>query len=157
MGIFRNSPRISAKLRKTYRFSESLRNFRKVSEISGKFAKVPENFRKTKMSTEKAQIVHRRGRRLHGSHALSVFRGLFFCRLCGCYATAVPKLLKLACEKVPNTAGRFVLRRLAEGRLPPGVNSWPSEDEVPGAGYIELQCLRHLIRRRAAGILTSRL
>ena len=45
------------------------------------------------------------GQLLHNSHSLAVYRGLYLCRRCGCYAALVPKLLKLGCQVVPAPAG----------------------------------------------------
>ena len=78
------------------------------------------------------------GQILHSSHSLAVYRGLFLCRRCGCYATLVPKLLKLACQGVAAPAGRCVLTRISEGRLPPGLANWPADVEVESTDFIEL-------------------
>ena len=79
------------------------------------------------------------GQLLHSTHVLAVFRGLYFCRRCGCYATLVPKLLKLECQGFPAAAGRSLLRRLASGRLPVGLACWPADQEPEALdGFVEL-------------------
>jgi hypothetical protein len=60
------------------------------------------------------------------------------CRRCGCYATLAPKLLKLDCQGLAAPAGRCVLRRVAEGRLPPGLANWPADVAVESTDFIEL-------------------
>ena len=78
------------------------------------------------------------GQLFHSSHTLAVYRGLYLCRRCGCYATLVPKLLKLGCQGVAAPAGRCVLTRISEGRLPPGLANWPADVEVESTDFIEL-------------------
>ena len=78
------------------------------------------------------------GQLLHGSHRLAVYQGLYFCRRCGCYATLAPKLLKLACQGLAAPAGRCVLRRVAEGLLPPGLANWPADVAAESTDFVEL-------------------
>ena len=73
---------------------------------------------------------------IHTSLSLSL--SLSLCRRCGCYATLVPKLLKLGCQGIAAPAGRSVLTRTAEGRLPPGLANWPADLEVESTDFIEL-------------------
>lgn len=78
------------------------------------------------------------GQTLHESRQLAVYRGLFFCRRCGGFATSVPKLLKHQCEGVAAPAGRCVLRRLAVRRLPIGAATWPADSPMSSGDFIEL-------------------
>ena len=80
------------------------------------------------------------GQLLHSSRFLAVYRGLYLCRRCGCYATLVPKLLKSGCQGVAAPDGRCVLTRISEGRLPPGLANWPADVEVESTDFIELWC-----------------
>ena len=80
------------------------------------------------------------GQLLHSSHSRAVYRGLYLCRRCGCYAALVPKLLKPGCQGVAAPAGRCVLPRISEGRLPPGLANWPADVEVESTDFIELRC-----------------
>ena len=64
---------------------------------------------------------------LHASHALRVFRGLYYCNRCGYYASKAPTRLKLPCEGFGRT-GRAVLARIHSGVLPPGLANWPDEE-----------------------------
>ena len=47
-------------------------------------------------------------------------------------------LLKLGCQGVAAPAGRCVLTRISEGRLPPGLANWPADVEVVSSDFIEL-------------------
>ena len=63
---------------------------------------------------------------LHPSHELRVFRGLYYCTRCGCYASKAPKRLKSECVGLSKT-GSAVLSRIQRGLLPPGLRAWPDE------------------------------
>ena len=63
---------------------------------------------------------------LHSSHELRVFKGLYYCTRCGCYASSAPKRLKSECLGL-GKAGRAVLARIQGGLLPPGLRAWPDE------------------------------
>lgn len=63
---------------------------------------------------------------LHSSHELRVFRGLYYCTRCGCYASSAPKRLKSECQGL-GKAGRTVLSKIQRGLLPPGLRAWPDE------------------------------
>ena len=78
------------------------------------------------------------GQLLHSSHCLAVYCGLYLCRRCGYYATLAPKLLKLTCQGVAAPAGRCVLTRISEGRLPPGLANWPADVEVESTDFTEI-------------------
>ena len=71
---------------------------------------------------------------IHPTHAVMVFRGLYFCRSCSCFA--IKKLEKLA--KPCNPAGkgpedakrkRLAVVALLQGKLPRGVNQWPNSTQ----------------------------
>lgn len=64
----------------------------------------------------------------HSSHTLLSYRGVYFCKKCGNYATV--KLIKLAepCTGKPNGHGKLSLVNIAKGRLPPKLMSWPCID-----------------------------
>ena len=62
----------------------------------------------------------------HISHQLNKFRGLIYCRRCGCRAgNAILKNLSTPCQPPSATYGRLSLSRLREGKLPPGLLEFP--------------------------------
>ena len=65
------------------------------------------------------------GVRVHDSHNLFVYRGLYFCRACGFLAGHRVDRLRAPCVKVPTEQGRRNLARLARGQLPHGTPCWP--------------------------------
>ena len=66
---------------------------------------------------------------LHQSHALAVFRGLYYCQHCGYYASSAPKRLKLPCVGF-SSQGRATIARIRGGLLPSGLSCWPCEKVV---------------------------
>ena len=59
----------------------------------------------------------------HHSHKLMIFRGLVYCKKCGCRGTHHLRKLAMRCE--PHTDyGKISLAKLAKGELPPNLNSW---------------------------------
>ena len=78
------------------------------------------------------------GSPLHRSHDLVVYKGLYYCLRCGGYATAVPKLLRHECAGVPKLAGRMLLKRLRDGKLPIGVQEWPNDVAAHSPAFVQL-------------------
>ena len=74
---------------------------------------------------------------LHQSHVMAVFRGLYYCKHCGYYASSAPKRLKQPCGGM-STQGRAMIARIQRGELPPGLKSWPSERVGSAPNLIEL-------------------
>ena len=74
------------------------------------------------------QAVHVGHGELHDSHALAYHRGVWWCLMCGAYATVGDKpgakRLHHPCAP-PTRAGRDYLRRLAKGRPPKVGVEWP--------------------------------
>ena len=78
------------------------------------------------------------GRRaLHDSHQLHVYRGLYFCGLCGYSAATKAQMLVDKCE-VRGKAAKQRVSRLFNGNLPSGLANWPNEvsDTKPGASLL---------------------
>ena len=74
--------------------------------------------------------------KLHTSHLLFCFKGLYFCARCGYHASAKAQKLVNECTiRGPEANNR--VRRLREGKLPSGMARWPNEAHV-AAGIIEL-------------------
>ena len=74
-----------------------------------------------------------KGKLLHESHELRMYRGMVFCSLCGFYASNHAKKLLDPCMVAggaERTAqGKSCLRRLAKGLTPhPTVHRWPDMD-----------------------------
>ena len=74
-----------------------------------------------------------KGKLLHESHDLRMFRGMLFCHMCGFYASNHAKKLLEPClvaTGAERTAqGTACLRRLSRGLTPhPTVVSWPDRD-----------------------------
>ena len=68
---------------------------------------------------------------IHPTHTIFVYKGLYFCRACACYA--VKKLEKLATPCDPAGRGpeaakqkRLAVLALLQGKLPKGVSQWPN-------------------------------
>jgi hypothetical protein len=65
---------------------------------------------------------------LHISHRLNIFKGLVYCRRCGCKTTSHTGLKGLAGQcMAPSNFGIRTLKALSEGKLPPKVMSWPAD------------------------------
>ena len=75
---------------------------------------------------------------LHESHASVTYKGLIFCRRCGCYSTGAPKLLKAQCAGVPNGSTRARLWRLRRGLLPHAMQQWPNEAADCDSVFVQL-------------------
>ena len=61
----------------------------------------------------------------HISHQLNKYRGLVYCRRCGCRAgSAVLRNLSERC-KPPTSYGTLSIKALQDGRLPPNLSAWP--------------------------------
>ena len=82
------------------------------------------NSRPTRLSASSAIVIGRQP--VHGSHELHVYRGLYFCRLCGYHAHAAARRLAAAClgRTAPGAARRA--RTLLSGKLPSGLAAWPN-------------------------------
>ena len=73
---------------------------------------------------------------LHQSHAMALFRGLYYCKHCGYYASSAPQRLKQPCGGM-SAQGRAMIARIQRGELPPGLRSWPSERVGCAPNFIE--------------------
>ena len=83
------------------------------------------NNRPSDVPSGKKVVVGRR--QLHHSHKLAVFRGLFFCTVCGYTASVKAQQLAKPCERSdPAAAVRRVLA-LRQGKLPSGHRHWPND------------------------------
>ena len=69
--------------------------------------------------------------KLHASHKLNVYRGLYFCAVCGYYAFAKPQKLALPCTE-RGMAALSRTRRLRDGLLPSGLLRWPNDPDRHG-------------------------
>ena len=77
--------------------------------------------------------VQLKGKLLHESHDLRMYRGMIFCHSCGFYAGNHAKKLTasslVASGEEPTAQGTACLRRLARGLTPhPTVLMWPDQD-----------------------------
>ena len=71
--------------------------------------------------------IHLGNRVTHHSHKLFKLKGLIYCNVCGC--RSVTKLLGLGSPCAPpDTYGKGVLKAIRLGRLPHGLEKWPSDD-----------------------------
>ena len=71
--------------------------------------------------------------KLHNTHSLCVFMGLYFCTQCGYHASVKAQHLTKACtERGPAAAKRA--NRIKRGKLPSGLTCWPNQS--PGKGQI---------------------
>ena len=77
------------------------------------------------------------GRRLHPAHNLSVFRGLYFCCVCGSIAAQRAVNLYSRCAP-PTPQGKKNLRRLMLGLLPRGTPWWPDQGRVESQAKLVL-------------------
>jgi len=67
-----------------------------------------------------------KGKEVHGTHELALFRGLYFCRKCGMYSAS--RVAKLASECLPpNRFAAGILLRIQRGLLPSGMKAWPDQ------------------------------
>ena len=77
------------------------------------------------------ELLHIGNRSIYPSHRISTLRGLVYCRICGAKAgntaSGFIKLLAVSCRPA-QTYGKDNIKRLAEGKLPRGVKSWPCDD-----------------------------
>ena len=65
----------------------------------------------------------------HISHQLNKFRGLVYCRKCGCRAgRSLLRNLSGRCMP-PSDYGLLSIQKLQDGKLPPGLTTWP--DRLP--------------------------
>ena len=70
---------------------------------------------------------------IHKDHSVCLFKGLYFCSLCGYNASVKAQKLREPCTDRSETARRRVVRLLS-GKLPSGVAAWPNEASTkPGA------------------------
>ena len=81
-------------------------------------------------------VVHVGKRELHTSHSLHVFRGLYFCQLCGYNASSKAQNLVKACDGPgPESKGIKRAIRIKQGKLPSGLRQWPN-DAIPRSALI---------------------
>ena len=77
---------------------------------------------------------------MHVSHKINIFRGLMYCRRCGCRASTrganFIKKLSLPCAP-PGHYGQDNLKKLGQGKLPRRVADWPLSRVDDSAGTLE--------------------
>ena len=75
-----------------------------------------------------AEIFQVGSKSIHVSHKLNIFKGLMYCRRCGCRAStkgaSFIKKLSHPCMP-PGAHGLENLKRLSQGKLPRRVTQWP--------------------------------
>ena len=85
-------------------------------------------------------LLHVGSKSVHVSHKINIFRGLMFCRKCGCRASTQGanfiKKLSLPCAP-PGPYGIDNLKRLEQGKLPRRVAEWPLHQIDDSAGNVE--------------------
>ena len=64
---------------------------------------------------------------VHESHELHVYRGLYYCRLCGYHGSAKMQKLVATCTRLSGRAAIDRVLALKRGRLPSGLREWPNE------------------------------
>ena len=67
---------------------------------------------------------------LHSSHRVKVYRGLYYCAVCGYYAHAKAQKLSSPCQK--SLEGERRALRLNQGKLPSGMSTWPNDPSRHG-------------------------
>ena len=76
-------------------------------------------------------VVHVGKRELHTSHSLHVFRGLYFCQMCGYTASLKAQNLVKPCSGPgPEAEGIKRAIRIRQGKLPSGLTQWPNDAEA---------------------------
>ena len=74
---------------------------------------------------------------LHQSHAVAVFRDLYYCKHCGHFASSAPGRLKLPCVGF-SKQGRATIARIQRGLLPSGLSCRPCEKVQVAPNLVEL-------------------
>ena len=69
---------------------------------------------------------------LHASHSLCIYRGVYYCSVCGFHASVKPQHLASQCTVRGEAANRRVAR-FEQGLLPSNLKAWPTEVSKPGA------------------------
>ena len=86
------------------------------------------------------------GRRVHPSHRLIHYRGLFACTVCGAMGSSKLRQLLLPCPGLFIASGRRAIARLRLGILPWGLTHWPDQVSGPGStvglDYVPMYDLR---------------
>ena len=75
------------------------------------------------------------GVQLHESHKFAVFKGMWFCVVCGKIGGNTVIKLREVCTRGASMWGKRMLRALAEGLLPNGVSHWP-EDALRKSAFV---------------------
>ena len=65
--------------------------------------------------------------KLHSTHALKVYRGLYFCAKCGYHASAKAQYLSKPCDPHDSNVAMQRVIRLHAGKLPSGLKAWPND------------------------------
>ena len=69
---------------------------------------------------------------IHHSHSLNIFKGLIYCRNCGCRAQAGRRnsirKLAISCQP-PTDYGKLSITALRQGKPPPNLGGWPCNKE----------------------------
>ena len=71
---------------------------------------------------------------IHPTHIIFIFRGLYFCRNCSCFAIKKLENLARPCDPAGKGPGDAKRKRLAaiallQGKLPRGVHQWPNSSD----------------------------
>ena len=66
-------------------------------------------------------------RELNSEHTLFVYRGLYFCRSCGYYASRHAQKLVGGCLGMNDSRARGRVMKLLAGKMPSGMKSWPND------------------------------
>jgi len=89
----------------------------------------------------------------HPSHKLRLYKGLIFCNNCGNFTQGkFLKNLNQSCE-AEKSHGKAAKKRISEGKLPQGVDQWPSENptspfyttiKIPTKGLTQMKVEQHI-------------
>ena len=79
-----------------------------------------------------------RGKYLHPSHPLAVYRGLFYCTACGRVSSQAVRALFLPCPGFALVSGRNKLRDISRGLLPWGMDAWPADRPLATVAFVQL-------------------
>ena len=91
-------------------------------------------------------VVHVGRRVIHHSHDLANFKGLYFCRSCGYFASVKAQHLYRECTRSSKAAQRRVAA-LKQGKLPSGLASFPNDVERASETVVQLDQDAALLRR----------
>ena len=81
------------------------------------------------MEVPKNQVVEIGRSVVHHSHALAIYRGIYFCTLCGYHGSAKLQMLVRECTRMATPAARSRVRALRRGTLPSNLACWPADSQ----------------------------